>query len=302
MERVLPRALLLLFLVGRMARESGGETCHLGPYGVPLPDDPVQCPGRFDGSGESPLDAAESSPEGPRQARAGPPLALISGFSAEEGSPPYTGPKGAGIFLVEGELCHKWVHGQASPIESFLCPTQDDYQEDTFCCGTCTASYCCSSLEDRLEQASCPKAEDQWAGESTGPSVGKLGSFGILELVLLAIGVVCVCIGIFYILRCVEDRLIAYIEQRAANEQPRVVHEISADAAVDHPVPRRAFRAAPDPPSLLVEESQRTSQLPPAGASPPGGSGSPMHEMTVFPRCLPEGNLELPSEEKVTAL
>lgn len=83
----------------------------------------------------------------------------------------------AGILLMEGEQCNKWVPGKASPVETFHCPTQDNQWEKMFCCGTCTASYCCSSTKERLDQTSCPKVvrtEDQEPEEPAGPTVKKL--------------------------------------------------------------------------------------------------------------------------------
>lgn len=103
MERPLPRALLLLFLLGCTTGEGRRNPCRLDPDGMPMLDDLKQCPGRSDDSGMSSLHRAETSPPDPGTANADNPAAedtnrpwaLLSGVSAGEISrSPTKGSKG----------------------------------------------------------------------------------------------------------------------------------------------------------------------------------------------------------------
>lgn len=92
MERLLPRVLLLLFLLGCTAREGRRDTTRLDPYGAPLLDDLMQCPAHLNVSERSSLHQAQTSPMGRWKAGAGDPPAeetsyswtLLSGVSAGE--------------------------------------------------------------------------------------------------------------------------------------------------------------------------------------------------------------------------
>lgn len=92
MKRLLPRVLLLLFLLGSAAMEGRRDTNRLDPYGAPLLDDLMQCPAHLNVSGASSLHRAQTSPMGRGKAGAGDPPAeeisypwtLLSGVSAGE--------------------------------------------------------------------------------------------------------------------------------------------------------------------------------------------------------------------------
>ncbi|KAG8144367.1 hypothetical protein E2320_012891 [Naja naja] len=240
----------------RTAGAGRSDTCRLGPYGTPL----------LDASEECSLHRAPRSPTSPGKTRAADPPAKESsrfwirlGASAQEVSHFPTDPPEDGV-LMEGEQCNKWVDGQVNPIETFHCPTQDNQQE-MFCCGTCTASYCCSSIKERLDQASCPKAEDQKPEDSVGPT----------------------------------DR----VAQRVANAQLDLVRGIPTASVTDSPEPGRAASVAPDPPSSVPEESQSSSELPTAVVNAPGGSGNGICEVTTPPLSVPGEPLGVvPGEEE----
>ncbi|XP_034290862.2 uncharacterized protein LOC117675915 [Pantherophis guttatus] len=278
------------------------------PYGKPLLDDPMQCPGRSDASGESSLHRAEISPPDPGTAGADDPGAkdtsrswpLLSGVLVGEISRSLTkGSKDAGLVPVQAEQCHTWIQGQVTPVETFLCPIESNHPADIFCCGTCTASYCCSSPKDRLDQTSCSRVteetEDQGAGETSPEDLSTIKNIG---LVLIIIGATCLCIWIAFVIFHFRDRTEMIMLD---NEHPEMVLELPAPAPVDPPMPGPPPAASgnPDPASLGLEESQRSSELPMAVA---GGSGSPMDEETISPAVLLEGNLEVQPEEEETAL
>ncbi|XP_044283214.1 uncharacterized protein LOC123021979 [Varanus komodoensis] len=50
---------------------------------------------------------------------------------------------------MEGELCRGWTYA------AFRCPQLHDGADTKFCCGTCSAPYCCSSEDARLDQLQC---------------------------------------------------------------------------------------------------------------------------------------------------
>lgn len=92
MERLLPRVLLLLFLLGCTAKEGRRDTTPLDPSGAPLLDDLLHCPAHLNVSGGSSLPQAQTCPMGQGKVGAGDPPAeetsypwtLLSGVSAGE--------------------------------------------------------------------------------------------------------------------------------------------------------------------------------------------------------------------------
>ncbi|XP_053547662.1 protein shisa-1-like [Bombina bombina] len=59
-----------------------------------------------------------------------------------------------------GEYCHGWADVQGSWHPGFQCPERYDPGEATFCCGSCSLRYCCSTIEARLDQGLCPSEEE----------------------------------------------------------------------------------------------------------------------------------------------
>ncbi|ETE68600.1 hypothetical protein L345_05602, partial [Ophiophagus hannah] len=90
-----------------------------------------------------------------------------------------------------------------------------------FCCGTCTASYCCSSTKEHLDQASCSKiikkTDDHKAAlfTVTPPKT----SINNILLVLAVIGVSCICVWIAMVVSYFQDQKITLNQQRPGNEQ-----------------------------------------------------------------------------------
>ncbi|NXI41155.1 SHSA1 protein, partial [Galbula dea] len=60
-----------------------------------------------------------------------------------------------------GEYCHGWAGSLQRWHRGFQCPERYDGPEATFCCGTCSLRYCCSSREARLDQGRCPGDQQQ---------------------------------------------------------------------------------------------------------------------------------------------
>uniref|UniRef100_A0A4W3J8T3 Shisa family member 2a n=1 Tax=Callorhinchus milii TaxID=7868 RepID=A0A4W3J8T3_CALMI len=54
-----------------------------------------------------------------------------------------------------GEYCHGWSDGQGDWHPGFQCPERYDGAEATLCCGSCELRYCCSVLDNRLDQGVC---------------------------------------------------------------------------------------------------------------------------------------------------
>ncbi|XP_013926351.1 PREDICTED: uncharacterized protein LOC106552561 [Thamnophis sirtalis] len=278
---------------GYTAGAGRSDTCRLVLYGVPL----------LDASEESSLQRAPRSPTRPGKTRAADPPAketsrlwIRLGASAQEFSRSPTDPPEAGVLLMEGEQCEKWVRGKASPVETFHCPTQDNQWKEMFCCGTCMASYCCSSTKERLDQASCSKIVRTENQEPDGPTVEKID---VLEFIAIALALSTSFIVFFCVLRYRMECLEAQEAQRVANAQLDLIQGVPATSVIDSPPPERAASAAPDPPSSVPEESQSSSELPTAVANVLWGFGNPIREVMKLPIFILGGPLGVvPEEEK----
>ncbi|XP_059832956.1 shisa family member 2a [Hypanus sabinus] len=60
-----------------------------------------------------------------------------------------------GACAGSGEYCHGWSDSNGSWHAGFQCPERYDGQEATLCCGSCGLRYCCSLLDNRLDQGVC---------------------------------------------------------------------------------------------------------------------------------------------------
>ncbi|KAL7979947.1 hypothetical protein Chor_004416 [Crotalus horridus] len=175
----------------------------------------------------------------------------------------------AGVLLLENEQCNEWIEGHANPVETFHCPTQDEYWK-IFCCGTCTASYCCSSPKERLDQESCAEGvkgrKDQ---ETEDPTELSIALSTIFSMLLCS-------------LKCwiewKEDRR----ERRMANAQLDLIRGIRTVSVVDTQAAQGAS-VTPDLLSLGAAESQNPSEQPTAVANAPCGSGNLIREMMMSP-------------------
>lgn len=85
-----------------------------------------------------------------------------------------------------GEYCHGWVGSLQRWHRGFQCPERYDGPEATFCCGTCSLRFCCSSREARLDQGRCPG--DYQQPSPRPPVPGKLP----LPLVLWSCFLLCI--------------------------------------------------------------------------------------------------------------
>ncbi|XP_039212839.1 protein shisa-2 homolog [Crotalus tigris] len=302
MGRPLSRALLLLVLLGRTAGAGRSDTCRLGTYGVPLPDNPTQCPSRLDASGECSLPRAQRAPTSPGKARAADPPAketsrpwILAGASAQEVTRSPTDPSEAGVLLLENEQCNEWIEGHAKPVETFHCPTQDEYWK-IFCCGTCTASYCCSSPKERLDQESCPEGvkgpKDQ---ETEDPT--ELYSVSLLDFLFIAIALSTIFSMLLCSLKCWIEWKEDGRERRMANAQLDLIRGIRTVSVVDTQAAQGAS-VTPDLLSLGAAESQNPSEQPTAVANAPCGSGNLIREMMMSPAFAVRGGAGGGGEEE----
>ncbi|NXG77283.1 SHSA1 protein, partial [Baryphthengus martii] len=94
-----------------------------------------------------------------------------------------------------GEYCHGWAGSLQRWHRGFQCPERYDGPEATFCCGTCTLRYCCSSREARLDQGRCPGDQQQPSPRPPVPVPAYL-PFLLVGSVFVAFVVGGACVGI----------------------------------------------------------------------------------------------------------
>ncbi|XP_072914152.1 shisa family member 2a [Hemitrygon akajei] len=106
-----------------------------------------------------------------------------------------------GACAGSGEYCHGWSDSNGSWHAGFQCPERYDGQEATLCCGSCGLRYCCSLLDNRLDQGVC--SNDNSAHQEPG-SHGKSVSVPMYLpfLIVGSIFVAFVIVGSFIAICC----------------------------------------------------------------------------------------------------
>ncbi|XP_053129308.1 protein shisa-2-like [Hemicordylus capensis] len=90
----------------------------------------------------------------------------------------------------EGEACLGWAYGTEPSGEAFRCVKERDGEGSQFCCGSCALPYCCSSEEDRLDQAQCASESRLGAAAAASKWTRKYKDseiFGFIALALIAV-------------------------------------------------------------------------------------------------------------------
>ncbi|KAM6426836.1 uncharacterized protein PHA67_003569 [Liasis olivaceus] len=177
----------------------------------------------------------------------------------------------------QGQMCYPLMEGSKSPLGAFYCPGLLDGADARFCCGTCSAPFCCASREKGLDPAQCPalrqvvRATSEPRPEGTSPpppegdgSISFLWYFIGLLIASLIIWSVCRHINTF---RCSRRSCCDTQEETEMQRRPPAPVPVLGPR-FPPPRPPRLLPPPPpypdDPPPYSVRDPLAPLALPPA--------------------------------------